>query len=232
MANFSEYQSAAHTVAPTRPTTPSTGYPSGGDPTIPREATKPGPYHFYQLQEEFRNVLASAGITPNSADLTQLRQAILYHVGFPAGTIMFFQGTDVPAGWTRVTTNHDAALRLVGTGPGGTTGGGNGFEEALVGTNLSGQTILTESQIPAHRHLVFSDEYSRNRAQLASAERPAARAFSSGAGHGENYEIAQALQDSSEATLGPTSQTGGSAAHTHSIIHNTKYVNIIAGEKN
>ena len=45
---------------------------------------------------------------------------------FPAGTTMLFLQAAAPVGWTRVTTNDDALLRIVGTAAPG-TGGSNGF---------------------------------------------------------------------------------------------------------
>ncbi len=70
------YESGAAATPPSPPASPSIGYPTAGNPSTPTPATKPGPYLFYQLVEEIREVITSAGLTPDHTDLTQLRQAI------------------------------------------------------------------------------------------------------------------------------------------------------------
>jgi len=71
-----KYQSGASATPPSPPATPSTGYPTDGDALTATPATIPGPYWFYQLGEEVRNVLVQAGITPDHEDLTQLAAAV------------------------------------------------------------------------------------------------------------------------------------------------------------
>ena len=71
-----KYQSGASATPPSAPVSPSTGYPTEGDALTATPATIPGPYWFYQLGEELRNVLVQAGITPDHADLTQLADAV------------------------------------------------------------------------------------------------------------------------------------------------------------
>ncbi|CAB4123368.1 hypothetical protein UFOVP42_43 [uncultured Caudovirales phage] len=84
---------------------------------------------------------------------------------FPAGTALLFQQTSAPTGWTKVTTNNDAALRVVsGTA---STGGSVGFttafaSQAVSGTVAStgsttatgtvGATTLSTGQMPSHTH--------------------------------------------------------------------------------
>lgn len=91
---------------------------------------------------------------------------------FPSGTLMLFQQTAAPTGWTKQTTHNDKALRVVS----GTvsSGGSSAFSTAMAtptvtGTvgisgapavgNLSvsvsgniGSTTLSTSQIPSHKH--------------------------------------------------------------------------------
>lgn len=71
-----EFLSGASVTAPTRPTAPSTGYPSGGSPGTGVAPTVPGPYWFHQIGEELRAVIAAAGISPSGTDLTQLLTAL------------------------------------------------------------------------------------------------------------------------------------------------------------
>lgn len=73
-----------------------------------------------------------------------------------SGTAMMFKQTAAPTGWTKVTTDNDAALRVVsGTAStGGTVAFTTAFaSQAVNGTvGTSGATTLTSSQIPAHTH--------------------------------------------------------------------------------
>jgi microcystin-dependent protein len=77
---------------------------------------------------------------------------------FPTGTLMLFQQTAAPIGWTKQTTHNNKALRVVtGTaGSGGTTNFTGVFSSRTpAGTNSAGSVsnhTLTEAQIPSHSH--------------------------------------------------------------------------------
>ncbi len=71
-----EYAKDADVTPPANPSTPSTGYPTDGNPSLGDPSTTPGAYWFYQIAEELRNIVVEAGNTPDSADLSQLAQAI------------------------------------------------------------------------------------------------------------------------------------------------------------
>lgn len=70
------FESGAIGSAPSAPASPSSGYPTAGNPSTATPATKPGPYWFHQVTEELRAVIAGAGITPSHTDLGQLKEAI------------------------------------------------------------------------------------------------------------------------------------------------------------
>jgi hypothetical protein len=82
--------------------------------------------------------------------------------GFDPGTVMLFQQTTAPTGWTKLTTHDNKALRIVsGTvGSGGSTAFTSVFASrtpsgSVSGSNSSGAvgaTTLTTSQIPSHQH--------------------------------------------------------------------------------
>lgn len=90
---------------------------------------------------------------------------------FAAGTALLFNQTAAPTGWTKITTNDNAALRVVsGTvGSGGsvnfTTAFASQTPAGSVSTSISaisgsvgvsgsvGNTTLAESQMPSHRHV-------------------------------------------------------------------------------
>lgn len=131
---------------------------------------------------------------------------------FPSGTLMLFQQTSAPTGWTKQTTHDNKALRVVsGTaGSGGTSSfttvftnqtpsftGSNGTLAVSAGTlgvstgSLSvSSTTLSTSQIPSHSHSVSSG---------------VCGSLSASAGGGAQFGTFQ------------TGNTGGGGSHTHSL---------------
>jgi hypothetical protein len=80
---------------------------------------------------------------------TQSASAVFY----PAGTLMLFQQTTAPPGWTKQTTHNNKALRVVsGTaGSGGTTN----FTSVFTSRTPAGvvnDTTLAANQLPDHTH--------------------------------------------------------------------------------
>lgn len=71
-----KWQAAASATPPAVEASPSSGYPTDGNPSTPTPATIPGARWFHQVGEEIRDVIVSAGLTPSDSDLTQLTQAI------------------------------------------------------------------------------------------------------------------------------------------------------------
>lgn len=78
----------------------------------------------------------------------------------PSGTLMLFQQTAAPTGWTKQTTHNDKALRVVsGTASsGGTTAFTTVFANQTptinVGGLSAGATTLSTAQMPSHTHSV------------------------------------------------------------------------------
>lgn len=60
---------------PTKPASPSTGYPQSAVPGV-SDATTPGPFWFYKMGEEMRAVLVAGGVTPSDNDIAQLLAAM------------------------------------------------------------------------------------------------------------------------------------------------------------
>lgn len=74
--DLTQFQSGAGGAPPAAPGAPSAGYPQAGNPGTGTPATKPGPYWFYQVLAEMKNLIEAAGLVPSHADLTQLSQAV------------------------------------------------------------------------------------------------------------------------------------------------------------
>lgn len=70
------YESGAAGSPPSAPASPSSGYPTAGNPQTATPSTKPGPWWYHMMTEELRAVIVAAGLTPDHTDVTQLSQAI------------------------------------------------------------------------------------------------------------------------------------------------------------
>lgn len=116
----------------------------------------------------------------------------------PSGTKMLFVQSSAPTGWTKSTTHHDKALRVVsGTA---SFGGTRGFTATFTTRTPSGSiggTALTVEQMPSHTHeatYVLGDN---------NNDYGAPPAASSGGSHGTHTIVMGAV--------------GGGQAHTHSL---------------
>lgn len=74
--DLKKFQAAAIATPPSAEASPSTGYPTDGDPSGGVPATVPGAAWFYQMLAEMHAILTAAGITPDHANLTQLLTAL------------------------------------------------------------------------------------------------------------------------------------------------------------
>ena len=142
------------------------------------------------------NVLTSNGTTWTSAAAA----------AFDSGTLMLFQQTAAPTGWTKSTTHDNKALRIV-SGTAG-TGGTVAFTSAFTSqtptgsvtitsvTGSAGATTLSTPQIPSHSHSYTS--YNNNSIH----------------GGSKNNGV--------ENTVGAnTGNTGGGGSHTHPFSFST-----------
>jgi hypothetical protein len=143
-------------------------------------------------------VLATGGAGANPAWAPRTAE-------FPAGTVMLFQQTNAPTGWTKQTALNDYALRVTSGAVGSVPG--SAFSTVFAQTAV-GNTTLDTTQIPAHTHpasLLGASTLTVTPTAGASALQPA----------GSN-----------------TGSTGGGAAHTHSINLTLSYVDVIIASKN
>lgn len=129
----------------------------------------------------------------------------------PAGTLMLFQQTNAPTGWTKQTTHNNKALRVVsGTA---SSGGSVAFTTAFASGLSANATTLAETQIPSHRHST-----TRTRQNIAAP----------GSG-GDGWAANGA--DSGSATFN-TNLVGGGESHTHTLpSFDVQYVDIIIASK-
>lgn len=80
----------------------------------------------------------------------------------PSGSLMLFQQTTAPAGWTKQTTHNDKALRVV-SGTAG-SGGSAAFTSVFASRTISGtvgNTTLAANQLGNHTHY-FVDSNDNN----------------------------------------------------------------------
>ena len=99
----------------------------------------------------FSGTASSLSIGGNAATATSASTLTGNWTSMPAGTVVVFYQAAAPTGWTQVTTQNDAALRVVSTAGGG-TGGTVAFTTAFAAANTTDGTALTTAQLPAHNH--------------------------------------------------------------------------------
>ncbi|MEW4983058.1 MAG: hypothetical protein AB1Y26_07485 [Cycloclasticus sp.] len=91
------YEDGAAGTPPLVPSTPSTGYPTEGNPQSAIPATKPGAHWFYKIGESLRNVITTAGLTPDDGDLNLVQKAIVKIVGQSNHVVRLDGATFAPA---------------------------------------------------------------------------------------------------------------------------------------
>lgn len=147
------------------------------------------------------------------------------NLGFPTGTLMLFQQTAAPTGWTKQTTHNNKALRVVsGTASsGGTTSFSDVFTNQTPIISLSSvtaaATTLSSSQIPSTGYQLL---------------------MTSGEGNTPGG-IAGGIGASNAWTSGKIQVPDGGNSHTHAltgsatssaITLNIQYVDLIIASKN
>ena len=131
----------------------------------------------------------------------------------PQGTVMLFQQTNAPTGFTKITTHNNKALRLVSGTPG--TGGSNTFSAAFnssfstSGGSVSNHT-LSISQIPAHNHSISTRQDPSGQQSVRMSDNPT--------------------------TTKNTNNTGGGGSHNHGFTNpslnlDVQYIDVIIASK-
>ena len=150
----------------------------------------------------------------------------------PSGTRMLFAQTSAPTGWTKVTTNDDAALRVVSGAAG--SGGTVGFTTAFSATSVSGttgSTALSASQMPIHSHLVAKN-VKVNSGSAAPFGPTTYLARETDIGGDTEYNL-QATYSAPDSLLSSSAGSGAGHDHTFSGSLNlaVKYVDVIIAQK-
>ena len=148
--------------------------------------------------------------TDLDADLDALQDAIDNIELFPTGTLMLFQQTAAPTGWTKQTTHDDKALRVVsGTA---SSGGSTAMSTALGTPSVTGTVGLTGA--PAVGNLAVSVSGNISNTTLSTNQIPS---------HSHSYTRPNTnLGATGDQNIQPTGtgsantgNTGGSGSHNH-----------------
>jgi hypothetical protein len=149
-------------------------------------------------------IISATEFRGNGANLTGVQP-------FPSGTLMLFQQTSAPTGWTKQSTHDNKSLRVV-TGA-ASSGGTSTFTSVFAsrtpsgsvsGSNSGGSvsdTTLTTAQIPSHSHSLLYRT-------------------SNGPDDYQNYWIPTSNQFTTNAT-DSTYPTGGGGSHNHGFTNPT-----------
>ena len=70
------FKSAVSGTPPDAPSVPLIGHPQSGNPALGQQATKPGPWWYYMMTQELRNIILAAGLVPSALDLNQVLDAL------------------------------------------------------------------------------------------------------------------------------------------------------------
>lgn len=165
---------------------------------------------------------ASPGDSDTSLATTAFVAAAITAGGFPSGTLMLFQQTNAPTGWTKQTTHNDKTLRVVS---GTASSGGTSAFSTVFGKTATDGTTLTSATMPVHTHAYTDPTHSHTTAFLASSQAVG--------GLGENAASVQFGGSVDASGVGITIQnTGSSGSHTHPMDIRVQYVDLIIASKN
>ena len=183
-------------------------------------------------------------ISGNAATATSATTLTGNWTSMPAGTVVVFYQAAAPTGWTQVTSQNDAALRVV-SGTGGTAGGTVGFTTAFASQAVSGSvsiatatgtvgdTALSTAQLPAHNHGVNDPTHNHGLNDPSHTHGVNGYINTDAGGAGDSYGTAHNQGGSiynaytgisiNAASTGISIQnTGSGSTHTHSLTMNAQ----------
>lgn len=126
----------------------------------------------------------------------------------PTGTLMLFQQTTPPSGWTKSTTHNDKVLRVVSGTP--SSGGTNAFSTVMAQTAV-GNHSLTEAELPVVTLNMTYSTITYQSGALTGADND----FTSGSSLANDFSVS----------------FGSGTAHNHSITMDMQYVDLVIASK-
>ena len=129
-----------------------------------------------------------------------------------SGTIMLFQQTAAPTGWTKITTHNDKALRVVSgaASSGGATAFSTIFNSGTTFTTNGHTLSAAQSGLVNHTHSVSFDQAAGGSGGIGNS------AF------GDNLN---------SATSGASGASAASSAHSHTLTMDLLFVDLILASK-
>ena len=128
-----------------------------------------------------------------------------------AGTLMLFQQTAAPTGWTKQTTHNNKALRVVSGTVG--SGGATAFTSVFGSSKNTGSTAISTAQMPAHTHTESTHVTSGGTTTVQE---------------GTPVSVINSLVASGSDTTG---STGSGSGHTHTLSLDLQYIDLIIASK-
>lgn len=165
----------------------------------------------------------------------------------PSGTLMLFQQSAAPTGWTKQSTHNNKALRVV---TGTASSGGNDSFSTVFGTSKSTDSYtLLEADIPGHTHGVGSYAAASGGAHTHTVQVQTQSDTGSGftviedkgGSHLQSNNVAvsdfatvSAIPSGgahSHSVTGTSASTGGDGGHSHDLTIDLEYVDVIICSK-
>ena len=140
--------------------------------------------------------------------------------GFASGTLMLFQQTAAPTGWTKQTTHNDKSLRIVSGAAG--SGGATAFTSVFGSSKTTGNRTLSTAQSASHSHQMTTGDTSGASLNVYRG--------SSGAGSGQ-YQPNDDKNSISSGTLLASGSSGSGSSHNHTLSLDLQYVDLIIASK-
>lgn len=146
-------------------------------------------------------------LSKQSGNTGGLTWATVSTQAFPSGTLMLFQQTAAPTGWTKQTSHNDKALRVVSGSA--SSGGGTAFSTVFGSSVSTSAHTLSIAQMPSHNHQT---------ALLVSNPPPG--------------QIGSPYSAAGNQWTDPmyTYSTGGGGSHQHTMSMNVHFVDVIIAE--
>jgi hypothetical protein len=161
-----------------------------------------------------------------AGDAATWDQAVL-----PSGTIMLFQQTAAPTGWTKQTTHNDKALRVVS----GTvsSGGTQAFSALFSASAVTGGTSISQANLPSGVNLVATSLTGTTDAAITNTTRGTRSDISTGGATTVVNSVSITGPTALNVAFGGNVPLGGSGtAHTHPHALDVNYVDLIFASKN